>query len=125
MSPATANLERVPHGGRFGPSALSSWDRPSSVDNPAATTRTGSRPLGWDGRPPNRRVISLHALTKPHWDRPVLSRTSSAVADEQLGVPELGTRRDPGSAPACRQFRHYELPVPAGRMAALTGTDGA
>src|SRR6266498_2108331 len=77
-----------------------------------ATTRTGSRPLGWDGRPPNRRVISLHALTKPHWDWPVLSSTSSAVADEQLGVPELG-------------FRHHELPVPAGRMAALTGTYGA
>src|SRR6266498_4862005 len=49
---------------------------------------------------------------KPHWDRPVLSSTSSAVADEQLGVPEPG-------------FQHHELPVPAGRMAALTGTDGA
>src|SRR6266498_4579074 len=55
--------------------------------------------------------------------RPVLSRTRSAVANEQLGVPEVGTRRDPGSAPACRQFQHHELPVPAGRTTALTGTD--
>src|SRR6266540_752136 len=97
-------LGRGAGGGRRTPSSEHDHqlgrEMPENRAFPAETVIMNQQPLAWE------------PLTKPHGDRPVLSRTSSAVADEQLGVPELG-------------FRHLGLPVPAGRMAALTGTDGA